>query len=138
MCRYHIAGRQQHVSQEALVAPDQRGRDQRSGKTHAGIRLSSLAKAIFCLKLQHVEALGGSFAYLGASDGESGQDAYFTRNFASASEAGLQVGAVHGFDPCRMADGQSANFVTMVPRDKSLLPPVIELKRTADGCACGW
>ncbi len=81
-----------------------------------------------------IRAIGGSFAYLDASDGAGGQDARFTRNFAAAREAGLQVGAVHSFDPCVMADGQSANFVTMVPRDATLLPPVIELTRLADSC----
>lgn len=86
------------------------------------------------INFRTVRALGGSFAYLDASDGESGQDARFSRNFAAAREANLQVGAVHAFDPCTMADAQSANFVTMVPRDNTLLPPVIELGRTADKC----
>lgn len=86
------------------------------------------------INFRTVRALGGSFAYLDASDGESGQDGRFSRNFAAAREANLQVGAVHAFDPCTMADGQSANFVTMVPRDSNLLPPAIELRKTADGC----
>lgn len=86
------------------------------------------------INFRTVRALGGSFAYLDASDGEGGQDARFSRNFAAAKEANLQIGAVHAFDPCTMADGQSANFVTMVPRDKTLLPPAIELSRTADKC----
>ncbi len=86
------------------------------------------------IKFRTLRALGASFAYLDASDGASGQDARFSRNFASAKEANLQIGAVHAFDPCTMADGQSANFVTMVPRDNSLLPPAIELSRTADKC----
>ncbi|MDZ4306898.1 glycoside hydrolase family 25 protein [Allopontixanthobacter sp.] len=86
------------------------------------------------INFRTVRALGGSFAYLDASDGESGQDARFSRNFAAGLEANLQVGAVHAFDPCAMADGQSANFVTMVPRDSTLLPPAIELRKTADAC----
>ena len=81
-----------------------------------------------------VRALGGSFAYLDASDGAHGQDPRFARDYAAARKAGLQVGAVHRFDPCTMADGQSANFVTMVPRDQELLPPAIELDRTAENC----
>ena len=48
--------------------------------------------------------------------------------------ADLQVGAVHLFDPCVPADGQSANFVTMVPRDADMLPPAIALERTAKDC----
>lgn len=82
-----------------------------------------------------VRALGGRFAYLDASHGAKGSDTAFSRNLAAAREAGLQVGAVHRFDPCVMADGQSANFVTVVPRGADMLPPAIELSATADDCA---
>ncbi len=81
-----------------------------------------------------LRALGAGFAYLHASDGEGAQDPAFTANLRSAREAGLQVGAIHRFDPCRPADKQSANFVTMVPRDTDLLPPVIALTRDAATC----
>ena len=81
-----------------------------------------------------LKALGAEFAYLAASDGASGKDARFAHNFEAARQAGLQVGTVHVYDPCIAADGQSANFVTMVPRGSDLLPPAIALDRTADGC----
>ncbi|WP_284126468.1 glycoside hydrolase family 25 protein [Parerythrobacter aestuarii] len=81
-----------------------------------------------------VAAIGGRFAYLEASIGAEGKDAMFAQNLARARAAGLQVGAVHLFDPCVRADGQSANFVTMVPRTQNMLPPVIALGRTADAC----
>lgn len=79
-------------------------------------------------------ALGASFAYLDASVGAEGQDARFGRNLAAARRAGLVVGALHHFDPCAGADAQSANFVTMVPRDEKLLPPAIALEVTAENC----
>lgn len=79
-------------------------------------------------------ALGAKFAYLSASMGADGKDARFARNLAAARRAGLQVGAVHTFDPCVPADRQSANFVTVVPRDKDLLPPAIALDATAESC----
>jgi len=81
-----------------------------------------------------VRALGGSFAYLYASAGAQGQDARFGRNLAAARRAGLMVGAVHQFDPCSGADAQSANFVTLVPRDQASLPLAIALEVTADAC----
>ena len=83
---------------------------------------------------QSVRALGGSFAYIEASSGASVQDARFGRNLAAARQAGLKVGALHRFDPCTGADAQSANFVTMVPRDANLLPPAIALEDTAENC----
>lgn len=78
--------------------------------------------------------LGAKFVYLEASDGAGREDPGFARNFAAAREAGLEVGAVHRFDPCVVADGQSANYVTMVPRDDTLLPPTILLEKTAADC----
>lgn len=81
-----------------------------------------------------LKGLGASFVYLEASKGARDKDAAFSDHLAVAREAGLQVGATHEFDPCVTADGQSANFVTIVPRDTQLLPPVIRLARTADDC----
>lgn len=80
-----------------------------------------------------LKALGARFVYLDASDGGR-RDPAFAANLAAAREAGLRVGAVHRFDPCAMADGQSANFVVLVPRGGDLLPPAIALDRTADDC----
>ncbi|RDC60829.1 hypothetical protein HME9302_02045 [Alteripontixanthobacter maritimus] len=79
-------------------------------------------------------ALGAQFVYLEASDGAEGQNARFANRFEAARAARMRVGAVHRFDPCVMADGQSANFVTMVPRDADLLPPVLSLDTTGASC----
>lgn len=79
-------------------------------------------------------ALGARFVYLEASRGSAGHDDILAANMKAARVAGLQVGAVHAFDPCALADPQSANFVTMVPREGDLLPPVIELSALASGC----
>ena len=81
-----------------------------------------------------LKGLGAQFVYLEASRGAEGKDANFSRNLEAARQAGLQVGAVHLFDPCETADGQSANYVTIVPRDADLLPPAIRLTRTTDEC----
>lgn len=81
-----------------------------------------------------LKGLGAKFAYVEASDGAGRKDAGFPRNFAAARDAGLEVGTAHRFDPCAVADGQSANFVTMVPRDDTLLPPAILLDQTAADC----
>ncbi|MGB7374347.1 GH25 family lysozyme [Pontixanthobacter sp.] len=81
-----------------------------------------------------LSAIGADFVYLEASTGAGHRDSRFTANYAAAREAGLQVGAIHRFDPCVLADGQSANFATMVPREKALLPSAIALTRLADTC----
>ncbi|WP_336987348.1 glycoside hydrolase family 25 protein [Altererythrobacter aquiaggeris] len=81
-----------------------------------------------------LKAIGAQFVYLEASRGADFQDAGFARNYAAARDAGMQVGMVHTYDPCLVADGQSANFVTIVPRVKDLLPPAIALG--GDTAAC--
>ena len=81
-----------------------------------------------------VKGLGGSFVYLEASRGAKGRDRAFIANLAVARAAGLMVGAVHVFDPCLPADGQAANFVIAVPRDRKLLPPAILMDGDAQFC----
>ncbi len=93
-----------------------------------------VSQADGAVNFRTLKALGADFVYLEASTGSDGKDARFARNFEAAREAGLQVGAVHVYDPCSVADGQSAGFVTMVPRGADLLPPAIALGRTADAC----
>ena len=79
-------------------------------------------------------AIGARFAYLDASDGAGGRDPAFARNLAAVRGSGLAFGAVHRYDPCVPADRQAANFVTIVPRDKAMLPPAVALDRLADDC----
>ena len=80
-------------------------------------------------------AIGADFAYLEASSGESGRDANLGANLRALEGAGLPYGAVHAYDPCIAAERQAANFVTIVPRDSAMLPPVIALEQLAENCA---
>ena len=81
-----------------------------------------------------LKAIGADFAYIDASASAFARDPRFVTNFEAAKAAGMQVGAVHRYDPCQPADKQAANFVTTVPRDPSLLPPAVELDMLADNC----
>lgn len=81
-----------------------------------------------------LKTIGADFAYIDASASAFARDPAFGQNLEAARAAGLQVGAVHRYDPCQPADKQSANFVTVVPRDARLLPPAVELVRLADDC----
>ncbi|MEN9926258.1 MAG: hypothetical protein RL268_2384, partial [Pseudomonadota bacterium] len=58
----------------------------------------------------------------------------FVKNLEEARAAKLQVGAVHRYDPCQPAEKQAANFVTVVPRDRAMLPPAVDLDMLADEC----
>ncbi len=79
-------------------------------------------------------AVGANFAYVEASSGESGRDAYLGPNLRGLSAGNLPYGVVHHYDPCISAERQAANFVTIVPRGAGTLPPVIALKRLANDC----
>ena len=81
-----------------------------------------------------LKAIGAEFAYLDATASAFARDPAFVGNFEAARAAGLQVGAVHRYDPCQPADKQAGNFVTIVPRDSALLPPAVELERIGDDC----
>lgn len=86
------------------------------------------------LNWQSIKAIGADFAYIDASASAFARDPRFVENFEAARAAGMQVGAVHRYDPCQPAEKQAANFVTTVPRDPDLLPPAVELDMLADNC----
>lgn len=80
-------------------------------------------------------ATGANFTYIEASEGESGRDPMLGANLRALAETDLPYGVVHAYNPCIAAERQAANFVTIVPRDASMLPPVIALDALATGCA---
>ncbi len=81
-----------------------------------------------------LKVTGANFAYLDASASAFARDPAFVKNLEEARAAQLQVGAVHRYDPCQPAEKQAANFVTVVPRDRSMLPPAVDLDMLADAC----
>jgi len=96
-----------------------------------GVEVGSADEAV---SWRAIKAIGADFAYLDASASAFAREPGFVRNLEEAREAGLQVGAVHRYDPCQPADKQAANFVTVVPRDPKLLPPAVELDMLGDDC----
>jgi len=87
------------------------------------------------VRFETLKAIGARFVYLPLTAGP-GADAPggFADRFAAAQAAGLRVGVVLPFDPCRSADAQSGLFAQMVPRDSRLLPPAIALEGVAQDC----
>jgi lysozyme len=81
-----------------------------------------------------LKAVGANFAYLDASASAFARDPAFVKNLEDARTAKLRVGAVHRYDPCQPAEKQAANFVTVVPRDRTMLPPAVDLDMLADDC----
>jgi lysozyme len=81
-----------------------------------------------------LEAIGANFVYIEASKGASSRDRAFSTNLAALQGGTMPFGAVHEYDPCVPAERQAGNFVTMVPRDANMLPPVIALDKLASSC----
>ena len=73
-----------------------------------------------------LKADGVAFAYIKASEGETFNDARFSRNWYAAGQAGLLRGAYHFFTQCRSGKAQAENFIRIVPVDPGALPPVID------------
>lgn len=74
-----------------------------------------------------VRLSGADFAYLVASSGRSDRDATFAANLDGARAAGLKHGAIHRYSLCASATDQSTTFISTVPRDEAMLPPVVAL-----------
>ena len=81
-----------------------------------------------------LKARGADFVYLTASEGPGRRDEAFTAALEAARAQNLKVGSVHVYDLCAPADAQAANFVTIVPRDHTLLPPAIALDLDSRSC----
>jgi lysozyme len=86
------------------------------------------------VKFETIKALGGDFVYLQLGAHDAGPSSTFAKRLAAARKAGLKVGVIYPFDACAKADPQSAHLSLMVPRDRDLLPPVIELSDQAATC----
>lgn len=69
-----------------------------------------------------------TFAVIKATEGGDHVDDAFDRNLREARAAGLVVGAYHFFTFCRPGADQAKNFISVVPRDQPLLPPVVDVE----------
>jgi lysozyme len=69
-----------------------------------------------------------AFAVIKASEGGDYIDSAFAANMRDARAAGLAVGAYHFFTFCRPGAEQASNFLSVVPRDLPLLPPVVDIE----------
>lgn len=69
-----------------------------------------------------------AFAVIKATEGGDHVDTAFATNLRDARAAGLAVGAYHFFTFCRPGADQAKNFISVVPNDQPLLPPVVDIE----------
>jgi len=75
-----------------------------------------------------VRRSGISFVYIKATEGGDRIDNYFSRNWQGAEKAGIPRGAYHFYYFCRPAEDQARWFIRNVPKDKTALPPVLDME----------
>ena len=107
----------------------------RPARARFPVQGTEIGKVDGAVNFAALKAAGADFVYLDASEGVTRRDDNFEAKLDSARAVRLRVGALHRFDPCRGADAQVGNFVTVVPRDASLLPPAVELELDDEACA---
>ena len=77
---------------------------------------------------KRIKRQGVDFAYIKATEGADHRDRLFAANLKASAAAGIPRGAYHFFTLCRSGAEQAANFVAAVPRNRRLLPPVVDLE----------
>lgn len=71
---------------------------------------------------------GLDFAFIKATEGSGYTDPMFRQNLEGALDARLRVGAYHFFSFDSSWDAQAAHFISVVPADERLLPPVVDVE----------
>ena len=79
---------------------------------------------------------GVNFAFVKATEGGDGYDPLFPSHWTKAAAAGVRRGAYHLFYHCRPAIQQARWFIAHVPRDRSALPPVLDMEWTPTSPTC--
>src|SRR3546814_17928230 len=74
-----------------------------------------------------VKAQGVDFVYIRSSSGAKARDAAFATNLEGARAAGMRYGPIPVFNLCDRASDQATLFLSTVPRDNAMLPPVVRL-----------
>lgn len=81
-------------------------------------------------------ASGVSFAFVKATEGGDRIDDYFDEHWQNTKAAGVPRAAYHFFYFCRPAAEQAAWYIRNVPRDRSAMPPVLDMEWNPDSPTC--
>lgn len=81
-------------------------------------------------------AHGVTFAFIKATEGGDRVDAGFADHWRRAGEAGVLRGAYHFYYFCTPAEVQARWFIANVPKERGMLPPVIDLEWNPQSPTC--
>ncbi|MEI5677944.1 MULTISPECIES: glycoside hydrolase family 25 protein [unclassified Mesorhizobium] len=85
---------------------------------------------------QKARSSGISFAFIKATEGGDRVDDYFEEHWRNTRAAGMPRSAYHFYYFCRPAAEQAAWFIRNVPRDRSALPPVLDMEWNPQSPTC--
>ncbi len=96
-----------------------------------GIDVSRYQKTIGWKLVKEMEAQNIliGFAFMKATEGITGVDAQFKRNWVQTKKAGLPRGAYHFFIASKSGKAQAENFIENVRLKKGDLPPVLDVEQ---------
>lgn len=97
-----------------------------------GIDVSRYQKTIGwkLVKEMEVDNIKIGFAFMKATEGVSGIDNQFNRNWLHAKKADLTRGAYHFFIASKSGKAQAENFIENVELKEGDLPPVLDVEQT--------
>lgn len=107
------------------------GIDMPSNYNIHGIDVSRYQKTIGwkLVKDMQVENIKIGFAFIKATEGISGMDRQFRRNWKQAKKAGVPRGAYHFFIASKSGKAQAENFIENVELQSGDLPPVLDVEQ---------
>lgn len=85
---------------------------------------------------QKARASGVSFAFIKATEGGDRVDDYFDEHWSRTKAAGVPRAAYHFFYFCRPASEQAAWYIQNVPKERSAMPPVLDMEWNPDSPTC--
>jgi lysozyme len=71
-----------------------------------------------------------TFVFIKATEGRTYKDAYFQANWRETKEYGLLRGAYHFYTPYLTGAEQADNYISVVPKEAGMLPPVLDLEQS--------
>ncbi len=75
---------------------------------------------------------GIDFAYIKATEGSSHVDVKFEENWEKAFKTDLKTGAYHFFSFESGGKSQAGHFISIVPKEEGMLPPVVDIEFYGD------
>lgn len=85
---------------------------------------------------QKARSNGISFAFIKATEGGDRIDDSFNEHWSRTKAAGVPRAAYHFFYFCRPASEQAAWYIRNVPKERSAMPPVLDVEWNPDSPTC--